>query len=174
MKVTSSIAVIRYGDIENWPLRLVVRVGELLWQSLYSGVVTFFLLIEYYCEGWRTTMSNAVIRHIYVWVRLSILSVIHYTIHYTICRAMCFQFTHLSCDDLENIYTLSYYHHQIGSMSYYPLVRVRSWNNAVRCMSFYIHCFAGCLSHHKWKLCCRLTWPWKAWPGDHNARFLRS
>ena len=36
------------------------------------------------------------------------------------------------------IYTLSYYHHQIGSMNYYPLFRVRSWNNGVRCMSFYI------------------------------------
>ena len=38
----------------------------------------------------------------------------------------------------EYIYTLSYYHHQIGSMDYYPLFRVRSWNNGVRCMSFYI------------------------------------
>ena len=59
-------------------------------------------------------------------------------IHYTICGAVCFQFTHFPCDDRENIYTLSYYHHQIGSMNYYPLFRVRSWNNGVRCMSFYI------------------------------------
>ena len=59
-------------------------------------------------------------------------------IHYTICGAVCFQFTHFSCDDWENICTLSYYHHQIGSMNYYPFFRVRSWNNGVRCMSFYI------------------------------------
>ena len=39
---------------------------------------------------------------------------------------------------IDNIYTLSYYHHQIGSMNYYPLFRVRSWNNGVRFMSFYI------------------------------------
>ena len=39
---------------------------------------------------------------------------------------------------IERIYTLSYYHHQIGSMNYYPLFRVRSWNNGVRCMSIYI------------------------------------
>ena len=32
-------------------------------------------------------------------------------IHYTICGAVCFQFTHFSCDDWENIFTLSYYHH---------------------------------------------------------------
>ena len=38
----------------------------------------------------------------------------------------------------EYIYTLSYHHHQIGSMNYCPLFRVRSWNNGVRCMSFHI------------------------------------
>ena len=59
-------------------------------------------------------------------------------IHYTICGAVCFQFFHFLCDDWENIYTLSYYHHQIGSMNYYPLFRVRSWNNGMRCMSCYL------------------------------------
>ena len=59
-------------------------------------------------------------------------------IHYTICRAVCFQFTHFCCDDWENKYTLSYFHHQIWRMNYYPLFRVRSWNNGVRCMFFYI------------------------------------
>ena len=40
-------------------------------------------------------------------------------IHYTICGAVCFQFTHSPCDDWKNmIYTLSYYHHQIGSMNH--------------------------------------------------------
>ena len=38
----------------------------------------------------------------------------------------------------KHTYTLSYYHHQIGSMDYYALFRVRSWNNGVRCMSFCI------------------------------------
>ena len=59
-------------------------------------------------------------------------------IYFTVCWAVCFQFTHFSCDDGENIYPSSYYHHQIGSMNYYPLFRIRSWNNGVRCMSFYI------------------------------------
>ena len=63
------------------------------------------------------------------------LSVIHYTIHYTICGAVCFQFTHSPCDDWEHICSLSYYDNQIGSMNYYPLFRVMSWNNGVRCMS---------------------------------------
>ena len=39
---------------------------------------------------------------------------------------------------IERIYTLSYYHHQIGSVNYYPLFRVRSWNDGRRCMSLYI------------------------------------
>ena len=43
-----------------------------------------------------------------VWVRLSIFSQLS-VIHYTICGAVCFQFTHFLCDDWENIYTLSYY-----------------------------------------------------------------
>ena len=38
----------------------------------------------------------------------------------------------------EYIYTLSYYHHQIGNMNYHSLFRIRSWNNGVRCMSLYI------------------------------------
>ena len=38
----------------------------------------------------------------------------------------------------EYIYTLSNYHHQIGSMNYCPLFMVRSWNNGMRYMSFYI------------------------------------
>ena len=39
---------------------------------------------------------------------------------------------------LWNTNTLSYYHHQIGSMNYYPLFRVRSWSNGMRRMSLYI------------------------------------
>ena len=66
-------------------------------------------------------------------------------IHYTICGAVCFQSTNFSCDDWENIYTLYYYHHQIGSMNYYQLFRVRSWNNGVRCMSFYILMTSLCI-----------------------------
>ena len=41
-------------------------------------------------------------------------------------------------DTISDIYTLSYYHHQIRSMNYYPLFRVRSWINGVPCMSSYI------------------------------------
>ena len=36
------------------------------------------------------------------------------------------------------ICSLSYYHHHIGSMNHWPLFRVRSWNNGMRCMSYYV------------------------------------
>ena len=53
-------------------------------------------------------------------------------------QAVCIQLTHLSYDDCENVCTLFYLHHQIGSMTHLPLFRVRSWNNGMHCMSFYI------------------------------------
>ena len=74
-------------------------------------------------------------------------------IHYTICGTVCFQFTHFCCDDWENIYTLSYYHHQIVSMNYYPLFRVRSWNNGVRCMSFCILTVCHVVEWATWNIC---------------------
>ena len=69
-----------------------------------------------------------------VWVRLSIfsqLSIIEY-------MGLCVFSLPISLVMIERIYTLSYYHHQIGSMNYYPLFRVRSWNKGMRCMSLYI------------------------------------
>ena len=58
-------------------------------------------------------------------------------IHYTICGALCLQFTHFPCDDWEDVYVFSYYRHQIRSMNYHPLLRVRSWNYGMCCMSLY-------------------------------------
>ena len=58
-------------------------------------------------------------------------------IHYTIYGAVCFQFTHFPCDDRENIHFILL-SSSIGSMNYYPLFRVRSWNNGMSCMSLSI------------------------------------
>ena len=69
-----------------------------------------------------------------VWVRLSIfsqLSIIQY-------MGLCVFSWLISLVMIERIYTLSYYHHQIGSMNYCPLFRVRSWYNGMRCRSLYI------------------------------------
>ena len=69
-----------------------------------------------------------------VWVRLSIfsqLSIIQY-------MGLCVFSLPTSLVMIERIHTLSYYHHQIGSMNYHPWFSVRSWNNGVCCMSLYI------------------------------------
>ena len=60
------------------------------------------------------------------------------TIFHAIYGTVCIQLTHLSYDDCENTCTWSYFQHQVGSLTYLQLLRVRSWNNVVRCMSFYI------------------------------------
>ena len=57
-----------------------------------------------------------------------ILSIIFHAIY----EAVRIQVTHFSYDDYENVCTLSYNLHQIGSMTHLPLFRVRSWNNDVR------------------------------------------
>ena len=94
-----------------------------------------------YVLSWRSYSFLCTLHHLIIIIVQTcvskmghILSVIYYTIR----GAVCFQFTHFLMM-IEMIYILlSYYHHQIGNMNYYPLFRVRSWNNGVRCMSFYI------------------------------------
>ena len=62
----------------------------------------------------------------------SVFAIIFHEIH----GALCVQLTHFTYDDCENTCIWFYYHHQIGSMTHLPLFR--SWNNDMRCMSFYI------------------------------------
>ena len=64
----------------------------------------------------------------------SILSIIFHAIY----GAGRIQLTHFSYDDYEKICILSYYHHQIRSMTHLSLFSVRWWNNGMHCMSFYI------------------------------------
>ena len=134
-----------------------------LWSSA-NGRIRFGLQIVFIClyitPSHYHHCANFIWRHwtykMPVRYNLSCVSKIKHifsVIQSTICGAVCFQFTHSLCDDWENIYTLSYYHHQIGSMNYYPLFRVRSWNNGMRCMSF---------------LCMMLAWLLTS-PGHHGA-----
>ena len=85
---------------------------------------------------WRHWTYKMPVRYMLssVWVSLSIfsqLSIIQY-------MGLCVFSLPIYLLMIERIYTLSYYHHQIGSMNYYPLFRVRSWNTGVRCMSLYV------------------------------------
>ena len=85
---------------------------------------------------WRHWTYKMPVRYILssVWVRLSIFSQLS-SIQY---MGLCVFSLPISLVMIARIYTLSYYHHQIGNMNYYPLFRVRSWNNGMRCLSLYI------------------------------------
>ena len=85
---------------------------------------------------WRHWTYEIPVRYILssVWERLNIfsqLSIIEYV-------GLCVFSLPISLVMIEIIYTLSYYHHQIGSINYHPLFSDRPWNNGVRCMSLYI------------------------------------
>ena len=100
---------------------------------------------------WRHWTYKMPVRYILssVWVRLSIfsqLSIIQY-------MGLCVFSLPISLVMIETIYTLSYYHHQIGSMNYYPLFRARSWNNGVRCMSIFLLYYFWDSQHH----CCNVS-----------------
>ena len=69
-----------------------------------------------------------------VWGRLSISSQLSIIQH----MALCVFSLPISLVMIERIITLCYYHHQIGSMNYWPLFSLRSWNNSMCCMSLYI------------------------------------
>ena len=112
--------------------------GYVLACRSYSFVCTVHHLISIIVQTYLKALNLKNACQIYFVQCVSKIKHILSVIHFTICWAVCFQFTHFSCDDGENIYTLSYYHHQIGSMHYCPLFRVRSWNNGIRCTSFYI------------------------------------
>ena len=111
--------------------------GYILACRSYSFVCTVHHIIITIIQNYLKALNLLNASQIYFVECVSKIEHILSVIHYSICGVVCFQLTRFSCDDWKNTYTLSYYHHQIGSMIYYPLFRVRSWNNGVRCISFY-------------------------------------
>ena len=118
-------------------LWLVQVVGYVLACWSCSFVCALHHLISSLCKLiWRHWIYKMPVRYILssVWVRLSIfcqLSIMQYI-------GLCVFSLPISLMMIERIYTLSHYHHQIGSMIYYPLFRVRTWNNGMRCIFLYI------------------------------------
>ena len=93
---------------------------------------------------WRHWTYKMAVRYIWlsVRVRLNIFSQL------SIIQYMCVFSLPIYLVMIERIHTLSYYHHEIGSMNFYPLFSVRSWNNGMCCMSLYILLM---VSHTVWK-----------------------
>ena len=116
---------------------------SLWWVQILFGLQIVFICLYitpshyHHCANfiWRHWTYKMPVRYNLsnVWVRLSIFSIIHYII----CGAVCFQFTHFFHDDWENIHILFYHHHQIGSMNYYPLFGHETMVCAV-CLSIFL------------------------------------
>ena len=140
------LSLIAYTFRENWDSVFIIIVQFMMsansWKRFGLKIVFVCLYITpshyHHCANLSEDIElvKCLSRYMLssVWVKLSIfsqLSIIQYIGLYVfsllIPRVM-----------IEGIYTLSYYHHQIGSMNYNPLFRVRSWNNGTHCMSLYI------------------------------------
>ena len=115
-------------------------VGYVLACRSCSVVCTLHHLIIIIVQTYRKTLNLKNACQTYFVECVSKIKHIFSVIHYTIYGAVCFQFIHFSCDEWDNIHFIllssSNYHHQ--NMNYYPLFRVRSWKNGMRCMSLYI------------------------------------
>ena len=139
-------SLIAYTFRENRDFVYIITVQFMMSANswIHFGLLIVFCLLVHYTISssslckliWRHWTYKMPVRYILssVWVRLTIfsqLSIIQY-------MGLCVFSLPISLVMIERIYTLSYYHHQIGSMIYYPLFRVRSWNNGMRCMFFCI------------------------------------
>ena len=117
-------------------------VGYVLPCRSYSFVCTVHHLIIIIVQTYLNTLNLYNACQIYFVECVSKIKHIVSVIHYTICGAVCFQFTHFPCDDWENIYILCL------------IIIIKSevwttthclWNNGVRCMSFYILMYDICM-----------------------------
>ena len=129
------LSLIVYTFRENWEfffvsiVQIMISANSRIPFGLQIVFVCLYIMPSHYhhCANfiWRHWTNKMPVRYNFssVWVRLSIFSQLSIVQYVGLCV---FQFTHFLFDDWENIYTLSYYQHQIGSMNYYPLFRVRS------------------------------------------------
>ena len=129
-------------------------------QWWYSFLCTLHYLIIIIMQAYLNVLKFQNNDQEYILSRVSEITSILLIIFCVIYGAVCFHLTHLSYDECKNTCTLSYYHHQIGSMSHWPLFRVRSWHNGMRCMSvFFIVVFRFFLNHlHDKEYCGTGSW----------------
>ena len=136
------LSFIAYTFWENWDFVFIIIVQFMMSTNseicfgLQIVCVCLYITPSHYHHCANLSEDIEPVRYILlsVWLRLSIfsqLSIIQYMGLWVFCLPM-------SLVIIERIYTLYYYHHQIRSMNYYPLFRVRSWNNGMHCMSLYI------------------------------------
>ena len=130
----SSTKFVVYGNLSPWELwnplskaapgkyhsAQIIEYIMASWSYLFVCTLHYLIIIimQPYLKVFK--FKNACREHSVECVSKikSILSVIFHAIYGT----LCIQLTHLSYDDCENMCTLSCCHHQIGSMTYLPLL----------------------------------------------------
>ena len=117
----------------TWSITIVVKPEWM--SSMLRVTLQWAIECATFVSWWHWTYKVPVRLHFVECV--SKIKHIFSVIHYTIYGAVCFQFTHFPWDDWENI------HFVLSSSSnrkyeLLSIVRVRSWNNGMRCMSLYI------------------------------------
>ena len=118
------LSLIAYTFQENWELVFIIIVQFMMSANnrIHFGLHIVFVCLHitpshyHQCANLSEDIELKNACQIIFVECVSTIKHILSVIHYTICGAMCFQFTHFPCDDWDNIYTLSY--HQIGSMNY--------------------------------------------------------
>ena len=146
------LSLIAYTYRENRNFVFIAIVQFMMSSNIIRLFVHNTISLSSSCKLiWRHWTYKMPVRYILssVWVRLSIfsqLSIIQY-------MGLCVFSLPISLVMIEMIYTLSYYHHQIGSMNYYPLFRARSWNNGMRCMPIFLLYYFWDSQHH----CCNMS-----------------
>ena len=146
------LSLIAYTFRENREFVFITIVQFMISSNIFPLFVHNTISLSSLCKLiWRHWTYKMPVRYILssVWVRLSIfsqLSIIQY-------MGLCVFSLPISLVMIEMIYTLSYYHHQIGSMNYYPLFGPRSWNNGMRCMAIFLLYYFWDSQHH----CCNMS-----------------
>ena len=140
---------IAYAFRENWEFVYIIIVHFRMSANsrIRFGLRILFVCLDstpsyyHHCANLSVSEDIELIKRLsdiflsIVWLRYSIFSQLSIIQYAGLCA---FSLPIKPCDVWEYVYALSYYHNQIGSMSFYPLFRVRSWNNVTRCMSLYI------------------------------------
>ena len=146
------LSLIAYTFRENRDFVFITIVQFMMSSNIIRLFVHNTISLSSLCKLiWRHWTYKMPVRYILssVWVRLSIfsqLSIIQY-------MGLCVFSLPISLVMIEMIYTLSYHHHQIGSMNYYTLIRARSWNNGMRCMSIFLLYYFWDSQHR----CCNMS-----------------
>ena len=120
-----------------WSLWRVQIVGYVMACRWHSFVCTLHYLIIIIVQTYLYTMNLWNVCQIYF---VECVSKNEHTLSYPLFNIWGCMFSVYPIPSwwLREYIALFYYHHQNGSMNYYPLFRVRSWKNGMRCMSLYI------------------------------------